>query len=363
MTTHAEPTHAEPTHAEPTHADAPAAEGRGRVGVPAPRLARAGDDAEVTRWHRAPGERVEAGEPLADLETDKVVLEVVAPAAGVLAEILAPVGATVAPGDVLAVVATREEADARTGVPPAVPAEPGEPAGRPGGGRREPMSRIRRRIGENLMRAQSTQAMVTTVSEVDLTAVRHLRERYNSRPGGAPRTRLGIVPFFVKAAVAALRRFPVVNATIDGPDVVHRDRYDLGVAVATDRGLLVPVVRDAGRRSFTELEEEIQALAARARSGRLDPADLQDGTFTITNGGVYGSLLSTPIINHPQCAILGLHAIQDRPVVVDGDIVVRPMMYTALTYDHRLVDGSEAVQFLGEIKRCLEEPRRLLADE
>jgi len=353
-----------------THMDTPAAHRPGRVDVTAPRLTRPGDDAEVTGWHRGVGDRVEAGEPLADLETDKVVLEVPAPAGGVLAEILAPVGATVAPGEVLAVVLAGEGTSAAAGPGTPDPAAASGPAGTPGGpgggagrasGHREPMNRIRRRIGENLMRAQSTQAMVTTVSEVDLTAVRQLRERYNSRLGTARGERLGIVPFFVKAAVAALRRFPVVNATVDGPDVVHRDRYDIGVAVATDRGLLVPVVRDADRRSFTELEEEVRALSARARSGRIDPADLQDGTFTISNGGVYGSLLSTPIINHPQCAVLGLHAIQDRPVVVDGAIVVRPMMYTALTYDHRLVDGSEAVQFLGEIKQCLEEPRRLLA--
>jgi 2-oxoglutarate dehydrogenase E2 component (dihydrolipoamide succinyltransferase) len=224
------------------------------------------------------------------------------------------------------------------------------------------MTRVRRRIAENLLRAQATQALVTTVNEIDVTAVREMRSRYNTRFGATRGARIGYLPFFIKASVAALRRFPVVNAMIDGQDAVYREFYDFGVAVSTDRGLIVPVVRDADRKSFTELEREIDGATARARSGRIALDELTGGTFTITNGGVFGSLLSTPIVSPPQSAILGMHLIQDRAVVVRGEIVVRPMMYVALTYDHRLIDGSEAVQFLGVVKQCVEDPRQLLAD-
>lgn len=335
---------------------------RDLVEVRVPTLATPGDDAVLTAWYRDPGEPVAAGELLADLETDKVVLEVASPVDGIVAELLVPAGGEVGEGAVLARVAapSAEEhirvpsAAVATGPPPTAPsAEPGV--------RRTAMTPIRRRIGENLLRAHTTQALVTTVNEVDMTVVRQLRDRYNARLRTAGRTGLSYLPFFVKAVIGALRRFPVVNAVIEGQDIVSRDSYHIGVAVATDRGLIVPVVRDADRKSFTELESEIGALASCARSGRISLADVAGGTFTITNGGVYGSLLSTPIVGPGQSAILGMHAIQDRAVVIDGKVAVRPMMYLALTYDHRLVDGSEAVQFLGLVKQSLEQARLLLA--
>jgi 2-oxoglutarate dehydrogenase E2 component (dihydrolipoamide succinyltransferase) len=334
----------------------------GTVTLRVPPLAQPDDDAVLAAWHRKPGEQVAAGQALADLETDKAVLEVPAPAGGVLAELLVPEGATVRAGAPLALIE------------PSPGGVPGESGARPGddppeaadtraahGQRRMPMARVRRRIAENLLQAQATQALVTTVNEIDVSAVRAMRSRYNTRFGTTRGARIGYLPFFIKASVTALRRFPVVNAMIDGQDVVYREFYDIGVAAATDRGLLVPVLRDADRKSFTELEREIDLIRTRAQSGRIALDELAGGTFTITNGGVFGSLLSTPIVNPPQSAILGMHLIQDRAVVVRGEIVVRPMMYVALTYDHRLIDGSEAVQFLGVVKQCVEDPRHLLA--
>jgi 2-oxoglutarate dehydrogenase E2 component (dihydrolipoamide succinyltransferase) len=333
----------------------------GAIEVRVPTLARPDDDALLVTWHRKAGHRVTAGEPLADLETDKVVLEVPAPVGGILAEILVPEGAEVGPGTLLALIEPAPASEAVVPDPPAAAAVVAVPIASGRGQRREPMTRIRRRIADNLLLAHTSQALVTTVNDVDMTAVREMRARYNARLRTAPGTGMGYLPFFVKAAVVALRQFPVVNAVIDGPDVVHRDFYDIGIAVSTERGLLVPVVRDVDRKSYTELERETEAVAVRARSGRITVAELAGGTFTVTNGGVFGSLLSTPIVSPQQSAILGVHAIQDRAVVVDGAIVVRPMMYLALTYDHRLVDGSTAIQFLGVVKQCLEEPRRLLA--
>jgi 2-oxoglutarate dehydrogenase E2 component (dihydrolipoamide succinyltransferase) len=327
-----------------------------------PPLAEPNDDAVLVAWHHNAGDRVAAGEALADLETDKVILEVSAPVGGVIAELLVPEGATVGIDAPLALIEPSPagapgESGACPGEDPPDAAAP-RPAHRE---RRMRMTRIRRRIAEHLLRAQATQALVTTVNEIDVTAVRAMRERYNTRVATTRGGRISYLPFFVKASVTALRRFPVVNAMIDGQDIVYREFYDIGVAVSTDRGLIVPVVRDADRKSFTELEREIDLVRARARSGRIALDELTGGTFTITNGGVFGSLLSTPIVNPPQSAILGMHMIQDRPVVVGGEIVVRPMMYVALTYDHRLIDGSEAVRFLGMVKQCVEDPRHLLA--
>jgi 2-oxoglutarate dehydrogenase E2 component (dihydrolipoamide succinyltransferase) len=228
------------------------------------------------------------------------------------------------------------------------------------GERRVPMTRLRARIAERLIQAQSTAAMLTTFNEVDLKAVNELRARYKDKFEKAHGARLGFMSFFVKACIEALRRFPVVNASVDGNDIVYHEFYDIGVAVSTDRGLIVPVLRNADALGFGEIEQAVVAYANKAREGTLTIEELTGGTFTITNGGVFGSLLSTPILNMPQSAILGMHKIQERPVVVDGQVVVRPMMYLALTYDHRIIDGREAVQFLVAVKDALEDPARLL---
>jgi 2-oxoglutarate dehydrogenase E2 component (dihydrolipoamide succinyltransferase) len=228
------------------------------------------------------------------------------------------------------------------------------------GERRVPMTRLRTRIAERLLQAQSTAAMLTTFNEVDLKAVNELRARYKDRFEKEHGARLGFMSFFVKASVEALKRFPLVNASVDGNDIVYHEYYDIGVAVSTDRGLIVPVLRNADMLSFGEIEKSVVGYATRAREGSLSLEELTGGTFTITNGGVFGSLLSTPILNMPQSAILGMHKIQERPVVVEGQVVVRPMMYLALSYDHRIIDGRDAVQFLVAIKESLEDPSRLL---
>jgi 2-oxoglutarate dehydrogenase E2 component (dihydrolipoamide succinyltransferase) len=221
------------------------------------------------------------------------------------------------------------------------------------------MTRLRQRIAERLVEAQATAAMLTTFNEVDMSAVIDLRKRYQDQFQARYGIKLGFMSFFVRASIEALREFPQLNASIDGKDVVYHEYFDIGVAVATDRGLLVPVLRDAQDMSFAEIEKVIHDLGKRAQSGEIAMDELTGGTFTITNGGVFGSLMSTPIINPPQSGILGMHKIQDRPVVVDGAIAIRPMMYLALTYDHRLIDGREAVQFLVHIKEQLEDPARL----
>ena len=382
--------------------------------IKVPKLPESVADATLVKWHRNPGDAVARDENLADLETDKVVLEVPAPVAGVLKEVKVQAGATVTSDQLLAViVAGAAPAAAPAAVPaPAAKAPVAEaskaqaakvspaarrvaeeqgidpasitPSGRAGvvtkadvqahaaapaiplpsagarGERRVPMTRLRARIAERLVTAQSTQALLTTFNEVDLHAVQELRARHKDRFEKANGVKLGFSSFFVRAAVEALRRFPVVNAAVDGADIVYREYYDIGVAVSTDRGLVVPVLRDADTLSFAQIEQAVGDFATRARSGTLTMEDLTGGTFSITNGGVFGSLLSTPIVNFPQSAILGMHKIQDRPVVVDGQIVVRPMMYLALSYDHRLIDGREAVQFLVAIKDALEDPARLL---
>jgi 2-oxoglutarate dehydrogenase E2 component (dihydrolipoamide succinyltransferase) len=222
------------------------------------------------------------------------------------------------------------------------------------------MTRLRARIAERLITAQSTQALLTTFNEVDLLAVQELRTRYKDKFEKVHGVKLGFSSFFVKATIEALKKFPIINASVDGSDIVYHEFYDIGVAVSTDRGLVVPVLRNADTLSFADVEKGVGDFAARARKGALTMDDLTGGTFSITNGGVFGSLLSTPIVNAPQSAILGMHKIQERPMVVDGQIVARPMMYLALTYDHRIVDGKEAVQFLVAIKEALEDPGRLL---
>ncbi|MGA7825120.1 MAG: dihydrolipoyllysine-residue succinyltransferase, partial [Steroidobacteraceae bacterium] len=215
-------------------------------------------------------------------------------------------------------------------------------------------------IAQRLIEAQSTQALLTSFNEVDLTAVQELRARYKERFEKDNGVKLGFMSFFVKAAIAALKRFPVVNASVDGTDIIYHEYYDIGVAVSTERGLMVPVVRDADRKSFAQIEKQVADYARQARDGSIAIEDLTGGTFTITNGGVFGSLMSTPIVNAPQSAILGMHKIQERPMVVNGAVAVRPMMYLAVTYDHRIIDGREAVQFLVAIKEALEDPGRML---
>ena len=224
------------------------------------------------------------------------------------------------------------------------------------------MTMIRRRIAERLLESQNTTATLTTFNEADMSAIMDLRAKYNERFEKKHGTKLGFMSVFVKAVVEALKAFPLVNARIDGADVVYQNFYDVGVAVSTERGLVVPIIRDADRLGFADVEKKIAELAKKARDGKLGVPDMVGGTFTITNGGVFGSLLSTPILNPPQSAILGMHTIQKRPVVVNDEIAIRPMMYLALSYDHRLIDGREAVQFLVRVKECVENPERMLLE-
>ncbi|MDH4166280.1 MAG: 2-oxoglutarate dehydrogenase complex dihydrolipoyllysine-residue succinyltransferase [Gammaproteobacteria bacterium] len=400
------------------------------IEVRVPQLPESVADATLVAWRKQPGDAVSRDENLVDLETDKVVLEVPAPANGVLQEIKVQNGTTVTGGQILAVIEEgavapaapvtgaasaaaagelRKDSDKlapsvrrlveehklapadiagsgrdgritkgdvlthladKSEAPAAAPAP--APSAKPGAvpvpalsagersERRVPMTRLRARIAERLIQAQSTAAMLTTFNEVDLKAVNELRARYKDKFEKEHGARLGFMSFFVKACVEALKRFPVVNAAVDGNDIVYHEFYDVGVAVSTERGLIVPVLRNADQMGFGEIEKAVVGYATRAREGQLTLDELTGGTFTITNGGVFGSLLSTPILNMPQSAILGMHKIQERPVVVDGQVVVRPMMYLALSYDHRLIDGKEAVQFLVSVKESLEDPARLM---
>ena len=405
-----------------------------------PTLGESITEATVGRWLKQVGEAVEEDEPIVELETDKVALEVNAHVAGVLTEISAQEGETVEVGALIAridpaakptvqpqaaVEATPEpapkavtEAKAETLKEPKTPAEPAplaplspavrklisehdlDPAKIFGSGKdrritkadvleaiekfaapvaavvapvttsaspeareeRVPMTRFRKRIAERLKEAQNTAAMLTTFNEVDMTNVIQARTQYRDLFEKKHGVRLGFMSFFIKAAVHGLKEIPEVNAEIDGDEIVYKNYYNIGVAVSTPSGLVVPVVRDADRLSFAETEKSINALAQRAREGKIALEDLQGGTFTITNGGVFGSLLSAPILNPPQSGILGMHKIQERPVAIGGQVEIRPMMYLALSYDHRLVDGSEAVMFLVRIKECVEDPNRILLD-
>lgn len=249
--------------------------------------------------------------------------------------------------------------------PAPAPSAPAVPAVVRATGERETRSRmtgIRQRIAERLVESQQTTATLTTFNEVDMSAIMSLRDKYKEKFKERHGVGLGFMSFFVKAAVESLRAFPLVNARIDGSDIVHQHFYDIGVAVSTERGLMVPIIRDADRLSYADIEKQIGALAVKARDGKIGVTDLQGGTFTITNGGVFGSLLSTPILNPPQSAILGMHTIQKRPVAINDQVVIRPMMYLALSYDHRIIDGREAVQFLVRIKDCIESPERMLLE-
>ncbi len=407
--------------------------------IKVPQLPESVSDATLVAWHKQPGESVSRDENLADLETDKVVLEVPAPASGVLRELKVANGTVVRSGQLLAVIeegaraadaaapkaapaasevrsevkadgeAAKDKlspsvrrlveenrldtgaipasgrdgrltksdvvdflgkqpapAGAQTGPAPGAAAAQPAPAARPGlpaGARAEhrvPMTRLRQRIAQRMVEAQSTQALLTSFNEVDLAAVNELRARYKDRFEKEHGVKLGFMSFFVKACIEALKRFPVVNASVDGSDIIYHEFYDIGVAVSTDRGLVVPIVRDADIKGFAAIEKEIGEYAKKARAGSIGIEDLTGGTFTITNGGVFGSLMSTPIVNAPQSAILGMHKIQERPMVVNGQIAIRPMMYIAITYDHRIIDGREAVQFLVAVKESLEDPGRML---
>jgi 2-oxoglutarate dehydrogenase E2 component (dihydrolipoamide succinyltransferase) len=392
-------------------------------------------EATVGRWFKKAGEPVNADEPIVELETDKVTLEVNAPASGVLAEIVAKDGETVSAGALLgqigdAASAAPPKAEAKSVPPPAPPvslapalapapatfssrAMPASPAAAKiaadhgldptivvGSGKRGqvlkgdvidyvarqpapalaapppapapaseedreervPMTRLRQTIARRLKDAQNTAAMLTTFNEADMTEVMVLRARYKDAFEQKHGVKLGFMGFFVKACVGALREVPSVNAEIDGADIIYKNYYHLGVAVGTVKGLVVPVVRDCDRLDLAGIEKMIAGLGKRARAGELKIEELQGGTFTITNGGVYGSLMSTPILNVPQSGILGMHKIQERPVAVAGKIEVRPMMYLALTYDHRIVDGKEAVTFLVRVKEALEDPARLVLE-
>jgi 2-oxoglutarate dehydrogenase E2 component (dihydrolipoamide succinyltransferase) len=408
------------------------------IEVKVPQLPESVTDATLVNWHKKPGDSVGRDENLVDLETDKVVLEVPAPSAGILKEIKVDNGATVTSGQLLAILEVGEAlaanqpaakpqpapaSEARNNgagaAPKLAPAakrmveehklDPAQIAGSGRDGRvskgdvihhladkesakaepaaksapqttkapaapavqlpsatgarteqRVPMTRLRARIAERLIQAQSTAAMLTTFNEVDLTAVNEIRNRYKERFEKVKGVKLGYSSFFIKASIEALRKFPAVNASIDGNDIVYHEYYDIGVAVSTERGLMVPVLRNAEQMSFADIEAAVGAYAQKARDGSITLDELTGGTFTITNGGVFGSLMSTPILNPPQVAILGMHKIQERPMVLDGEIKIRPMMYLALTYDHRIVDGRESVQFLVTLKEALEDPARLL---
>jgi 2-oxoglutarate dehydrogenase E2 component (dihydrolipoamide succinyltransferase) len=376
-----------------------------------PALGESVTEATIAKWFKNEGDSVKVDEPLVELETDKVTVEVPAPASGKLGPIAAKAGSTVNVGSLLGAIEDGAAAPApKKAEPPPPPAPKAEtplsPAVRKiveekkidpvtvqGTGKdgrilksdvispapapvvrapvpleddareeRVKMTRLRQTIARRLKDAQNTAAMLTTFNEVDMTAVMALRNSYKDAFEKKHGVKLGFMSFFVKAVIQALKEIPAVNAEIDGDDIVYKNYYHVGVAVGTDKGLVVPVVRDADRLSFAEIEKTIADYGKKARDGALQIADMQGGTFTISNGGVYGSLMSTPILNAPQSGILGMHKIQDRPVVMAGQIVARPMMYLALSYDHRIVDGKEAVTFLVRVKEGLEDPQRTILD-
>jgi 2-oxoglutarate dehydrogenase E2 component (dihydrolipoamide succinyltransferase) len=407
------------------------------IEIKVPQLSESVAEATLLAWHKKVGEAVKRDENLIDIETDKVVLELPAPADGVLAKIIKGDGGTVKAGEVIATLDTEGKASAAApavqvqakAAPAPVPAAKPAPAAAPampsarklaeekgidagsiaGSGRdgrvtkgdvlgatgspvpeapaavklslpqppvpvsveqilgnrpeqRVPMSRLRARIAERLVQSQSTAAILTTFNEVNMQPVMELRKKYQERFEKEHGVRLGFMSFFVKAAVHALKKYPIVNASIDGNDIVYHGYFDLGVAVGSPRGLVVPILRDADRMSFAEVEKKIADFGKRAQDGKLTIEELTGGTFSISNGGVFGSMLSTPIINPPQSAILGVHATRDRPVAENGQVVIRPVNYLALSYDHRIVDGREAVLSLVAIKEALEDPARLLLD-
>jgi len=390
------------------------------IEVRVPALSESVAEATLLSWHKKQGEYVKRDENLIDIETDKVVLELPAPEAGALVEVIKEDGVSVAANEVIARIDTSvkgvesvepESAQSRAadqvdtasvvlmpsarklatekGIDPASVAGSGRggrvtksdiqasiapqkvtPAAVPtirddNSGRAEqrvPMSRLRKRVAERLLQSQSNAAILTTFNEVNMQPVIDIRNRYKSQFEKEHGVKLGFMSFFVKAAVAALKKYPIVNASVDGDEIVYHGYYDLGIAVGSPRGLVVPIVRDADALGFSEVEKTIGDFGKRANEGKLSIDELTGGTFSISNGGVFGSMLSTPIINPPQSAILGIHATKERPVVENGEIVIRPMNYLALSYDHRIIDGREAVLFLVAIKDALEDPARLLLE-
>jgi len=376
-------------------------------------------EATIARWLKQKGEPVKLDDPLVELETDKVTLEVSSPATGVLSEQLAPQGASVNVGAIIGRVTEGASASAAPSAPPPSPKpvpskeeeevplspsvrklmaenklDPQRIEGKGKEGRitkadvltlldkekveediveervkqndnrveRVRMSRLRQRIAERLKEAQNTAAILTTFNEVDMTHVMNLRAQVKESFEKKHGVKLGFMSFFVKACLVALKEIPAVNAEIEGDEIIYKNYYDIGIAVGTPQGLVVPVVRDANKKSFAQIEKDIAGLGQKARDGKLSMQELQGGTFTITNGGVYGSLMATPILNPPQSGILGMHKIQERPIAVEGKVEIRPMMYLALSYDHRIIDGKEAVTFLVRVKECLENPERILLD-
>ncbi|XP_052885886.1 dihydrolipoyllysine-residue succinyltransferase component of 2-oxoglutarate dehydrogenase complex 2, mitochondrial-like isoform X3 [Gossypium arboreum] len=359
-------------------------------------------DGTLASFLKHPGDRVEVDEPIAQIETDKVTIDVSSPEAGVIEQLVAKVGDTVEPGTKIAVISKSggvthvapsedkpikeasepspakakkvETKKPKAETPPSKekPTAPSLPPPKPSAKepqlppkereRRVPMTRLRKRVATRLKDSQNTFAMLTTFNEVDMTSLMKLRSDYKDAFFEKHGVKLGLMSGFVKAAVSALQNQPIVNAVIDGDDIIYRDYIDISIAVGTPKGLVVPVIRNADRMNFAEIEKGINILAKKANDGSLSIDEMAGGSFTISNGGVYGSLLSTPIINPPQSAILGMHSIVSRPMVVSGEVVPRPMMYIALTYDHRLIDGREAVFFLRRIKDVVEDPRRLLLD-
>jgi 2-oxoglutarate dehydrogenase E2 component (dihydrolipoamide succinyltransferase) len=370
------------------------------IEIKVPQVPESVADATILTWHVKAGDAVKRDQNLVDLETDKVVIEVPAVADGILKDILKPVGTKVNSGEILGNIEAGKVAATLTVAPVSAPAKPAEkiPEKTPeksaekiseallspsirravGAGekvlstaasstgarteQRVPMSRLRARVAERLLSAQHNSAILTTFNEVNLQNIMDLRARYKDQFEKLHGVRLGFMSFFTRAVVEALKRFPAVNASIDGTDIVYHGYYDIGVAVSTERGLVVPVIRDADQLSLAEIEKKVGEYGKRARDNQLTMEEITGGTFTITNGGVFGSLLSTPILNPPQSAILGMHKIEDRPVVENGQIVIRPMMYLAMSYDHRMIDGKESVRFLVTIKELLEDPSRLLLE-
>ncbi|MFD1008401.1 MULTISPECIES: 2-oxoglutarate dehydrogenase complex dihydrolipoyllysine-residue succinyltransferase [Oceanisphaera] len=401
------------------------------IEIKVPDLPESVADATIATWHKQPGDRVERDEVIVDIETDKVVLEVPAPEAGILEAIIEDAGATVlgqqligrlkvgavageatkektasndakaddkadskadSKGDddslspaVRRLVAehnvdvakvsgsgkggriTKEDVEAfiKDGGKKAAPAAAKAVVEVPLGERTEkrvPMSRLRKRVAERLLEAKNTTAMLTTFNEVNMGPIMALRKQYQEVFEKRHGVRLGFMSFYVKAVVESLKRFPEVNASLDGEDIVYHNYFDVSIAVSTPRGLVTPVLRDCDRLSLADIEKTIKELAIKGRDGKLTVDDMTGGNFTITNGGVFGSLMSTPIINPPQSAILGMHKIEDRPMAVNGEVVIQPMMYLALSYDHRMIDGRESVSFLVSIKELLEDPTRLLLD-
>ena len=370
------------------------------VALKVPSVGESVTEVEIGQWLKNEGAFATEDEPVVVIETEKATLEVPAPVTGEVTQVLRKTGEKAAVGDVIGYMeeakvpaadkkAPKKEPEParpvvkeeKAPVPPAPPPQkaepktpeppPSQPAAAPPAaqptttGREErvlPMSPIRRKIAERLVESQNTAALLTTFNEVEMSAVQGLRAAHQENFQKKHQVKLGLMSFFVKAAIEALRQIPQINAEVRGGNIVFRDYYDIGIAIGGGKGLVVPVLRNAERLSFAEIEKQIADFAQRAREDRLKVDELQGGTFTISNGGIYGSLLSTPIVNPPQSGVLGMHAIEERPVVRNGQIVARPMMYVALTYDHRIVDGREAVTFLKRVKELIEDPARLLLD-